>query len=70
MMIEINYMATAAGSFYFLGFFLYYWHVITVLMLTDTDGYNGFKIMLVSIIWPYNVLEIIWNSILNRNDDE
>jgi hypothetical protein len=52
MMIEINYMATAAGSFYFLGLFLYYWHVITVLMLTDTDGYNGFKIMLVSIIWP------------------
>jgi hypothetical protein len=38
MMIEINYMATAAGSFYFLGLFLYYWHCITVLMLTDTDG--------------------------------
>jgi hypothetical protein len=39
-------------------------------MLTDTTmRYDGFKIMLVSIIWPYNVLEIIWNAILNRNDD-
>lgn len=70
MMIEINYMATAAGSFYFLGLFLYYWHCITVLMLTNNDEYDGFKVLLVSIIWPYNVLEIIWNAILNRGDDE
>jgi hypothetical protein len=44
MMIEINYMATAAGSFYFLGLFLYYWHCITVLMLTNNDEYDGFKV--------------------------
>jgi hypothetical protein len=45
MMIEINYMATAAGSFYFLGLFLYYWHVITVLNANkQLMEYDGFKV--------------------------
>jgi hypothetical protein len=71
MMIEINYMATAAGSFYFLGSLPVLLALSSqYLMLTDTTmRYDGFKIMLVSIIWPYNVLEIIWNAILNRGDD-
>jgi hypothetical protein len=70
MMIEINYMATAAGSFYFLGLFLYYWHVHHSLNANKQRwSMMALKSMLVSIIWPYNVLEIIWNAILNRGDD-
>jgi hypothetical protein len=45
MMIEINYMATAAGSFYFLGLFLYYWHVhYSTHANRLLMEYNGFKI--------------------------
>lgn len=68
--MNMDVMATTAASLYFLGVFMYYWHIMTVLTLTEHEGYNGFRVMLLSIIWPYNVVEIILRNIFNKDDED
>lgn len=66
----IDPMAIVAGITYFLGIFLYYWHCLTVLYLTDNKEYDGLKVLLVSLIWPFYTLQIIWDSVIMAGDED
>lgn len=56
---------------YLLGCILHYVHVLSVFYLTDEmDNMDPNKTRFMSLLWPVNVVSILWDMLTGKDVDE
>lgn len=61
-------MISIIAVLYFLGIFLHYTHVITVIaLLEETPDHK--KVVFISVVWPLMTVWYFWNLVLVGGDD-
>lgn len=62
-------MLTALAILYFLGIFLHFTHVITVIVLTDNEP-NMMRVISCSMVWPLMTVWYFYTLVLKGDDED
>ena len=69
--IPLDYMAIATAILYWMGVYLHYIHFSTVFHLLDRlDEMDVGRTIILSIFWPWTVIQLLFLGLFGRDEDE
>ena len=63
-------MTILAATLYFLGIFLHYLRLITVIAFTETEDADYRRVLLLSLAWPLMTCWYLWEIVLKGDDED
>lgn len=63
-------MTILAATLYFLGIFLHYLHLLTVIAFTGTEDADYRRVLLLSLAWPLMTCWYLWEIVLKGDDED